>query len=324
MMGVSVPLGRRVVNRVVDFLHQLYVSIVIFTSTGQGKTGFGLTVFVVALALAAPLFPYPGPKWSNVALQFIPPTLKPSPWYILGADYVGAPLLLDIIWGLRYFLEIGVISAAITVGLGTLLGLLAGYLGGLVDKVLNFIFNIILTIPSFALWLILAVIFRSSNPVILGFIMGILSWAGLARSVRAAALSAKNRDYVEASRLLGLNSLSIIANDIMPALLPWISINIIMSINGGFYGAMGLAFLGLIPYSNINWGAILGNAFYQEAAIFTATGTIPALIITVVSIIVLMGFVMFANSLGGVFDPRLRREIENELANRRRKSLNRL
>jgi len=317
-MGVSVPLGRRVVNRVVDLLHQLYVSIVIFTSTGQGKAGFGLTVFVVALALAAPLFPYPGPKWSNVALQFIPPTLKPSPWYILGTDYLGIPLLLDIIWGLRYFLEIGVIAGILQVSIGTFLGLLAGYLGGFTDKALNFTFNLLLTIPTFALWLILAVIFRSGNPVILGFILGILSWAGLARSIRAAALSAKNRDYVEASRLLGLNSLSIIANDIMPAITPYIVMNFMLSIVGGFYGAMGLAFLGLIPYSNINWGAIMGNAFYQEAAIFSPTGTIPVVILIVIQTIILMGFVYFANASVYVFDPKRRREVEIKLASRRR------
>ncbi|NAZ29384.1 MAG: ABC transporter permease subunit [Caldivirga sp.] len=318
MMGVSVPLGRRVVNRVVDLLHQLYVSIVIFTSTGQGKAGFGLTVFVVALALAAPLFPYPGPKWSNVALQFIPPTLKPSPWYILGTDYLGIPLLLDIIWGLRYFLEIGAIAGILQVTIGTFLGLLAGYLGGFTDKALNFTFNLLLTIPTFALWLILAVIFRSGNPVILGFILGILSWAGLARSIRAAALSAKNRDYVEASRLLGLNSLSIIANDIMPAITPYIVMNFMLSIVGGFYGAMGLAFLGLIPYSNINWGAIMGNAFYQEAAIFSPTGTIPVVILIVIQTIILMGFVYFANASVYVFDPKRRREVEIKLASRRR------
>jgi peptide/nickel transport system permease protein len=318
MMGVSVPLGRRVVNRVVDFLHQLYVSIVIFTSTGQGKVGFGLTVFVIALALAAPLFPYPGPKWSNVALQFIPPTLKPSPWYILGTDYLGIPLLLDIIWGLRYFLEIGAIAGIIQVTIGTFLGLLAGYLGGFTDRALNFAFNLLLTIPTFALWLILAVIFRSGNPVILGFILGILSWAGLARSIRAAALSAKNRDYVEASRLLGLNSLSIIANDIMPAITPYIVMNFMLSIVGGFYGAMGLAFLGLIPYSNINWGAIMGNAFYQEAAIFSPTGTIPVVILIVIQTIILMGFVYFANASVYVFDPKRRREVEIKLASKRR------
>jgi len=317
-MGVSVSLGRRVVNRVVDLLHQLYVSIIIFTSTGQGKAGFGLTVFVVALALAAPLFPYPGPKWSNVALQFIPPSLKPSPWYILGTDYLGIPLLLDIIWGLRYFLEIGVIAGIIQVSIGTFLGLLAGYVGGFTDRALNFAFNLLLTIPTFALWLILAVIFRSGNPVILGFILGILSWAGLARSIRAAALSAKNRDYVEASRLLGLNSLSIIANDIMPAITPYIVMNFMLSIVGGFYGAMGLAFLGLIPYSNINWGAIMGNAFYQEAAIFSPTGTIPVVILIVIQTIILMGFVYFANASVYVFDPKRRREVEIKLASRRR------
>ena len=317
-MESAIPLGRRVVNRVYDFLHQLYVSIVIFTSTGQGKVGFGLTVFVVALAIAAPLFPYPGPKWSNVALQFIPPSTKPSLWYILGTDYLGIPLLLDIIWGLRYFLEIGAIAGILQVAIGTFLGLLAGYLGGFTDKALNFVFNLLLTIPTFALWLILAVIFRSGNPVILGFILGILSWAGLARSIRAAALSAKNRDYVEASRLLGLNSLSIIANDIMPAITPYIVMNFMLSIVGGFYGAMGLAFLGLIPYSNINWGAIMGNAFYQEAAIFSPTGTIPVVILIVIQTIILMGFVYFANASVYIFDPKRRREVEIKLASKRR------
>jgi len=183
---------------------------------------------------------------------------------------------------------------------------------------LNFTFNLLLTIPTFALWLILAVIFRSGNPVILGFILGILSWAGLARSIRAAALSAKNRDYVEASRLLGLNSLSIIANDIMPAITPYIVMNFMLSIVGGFYGAMGLAFLGLIPYSNINWGAIMGNAFYQEAAIFSPTGTIPVVILIVIQTIILMGFVYFANASVYVFDPKRRREVEIKLASRRR------
>lgn len=317
-MESAIPLGRRVVNRIVDLLHQLYVSIVIFTSTGQGKAGFGLTVFVVALAIAAPLFPYPGPKWSNVALQFIPPSTKPSLWYILGTDYLGIPLLLDIIWGLRYFLEIGAIAGVLQVAIGTFLGLLAGYLGGFTDRALNFVFNLLLTIPTFALWLILAVIFRSGNPVILGFILGILSWAGLARSIRAAALSAKNKDYVEASRLLGLNSLSIIANDIMPAITPYIVMNFMLSIVGGFYGAMGLAFLGLIPYSNINWGAIMGNAFYQEAAIFSPTGTIPVVILIVIQTVILMGFVYFANASVYIFDPKRRREVEIKLASKRR------
>ncbi|WP_291998743.1 ABC transporter permease subunit, partial [Caldivirga sp.] len=122
------------------------------------------------------------------------------------------------------------------------------------------------------------------------------------------------------SRLLGLNSLSIIANDIMPAITPYIVMNFMLSIVGGFYGAMGLAFLGLIPYSNINWGAIMGNAFYQEAAIFSPTGTIPVVILIVVQTIILMGFVYFANASVYVFDPKRRREVEIKLASKRRAS----
>jgi peptide/nickel transport system permease protein len=314
----QLAVGKKAANSLLDLVKKVYVSVLVFTGTNQGKAGFGLTLFVVILAIAAPLFPYPGPTWSNVALQFALPSTKPSLWYILGTDYLGIPLLLDIIWGLRYFLEIGVIAGALTVSIGTFLGLLGGYVGGILDRALNFVFNLLLTIPTFALWLILAVIFRSGSPVILGFILGIFSWAGLARSIRAATLSAKNRDYVEASSLLGLSSLSIVANDIMPAITPYIMMNFMLSIVGGFYGAMGLAFLGLLPYSNINWGAILNNAFYQDAAIFSPTGTIPVVILIVIETVILMGFVYFANASVNVFDPKMRRQVEIKLATKKR------
>jgi len=310
---------RSLSERFKDALTSLYVSIKLITSTSQGKFGFTILVAVIILALAAPLFPYPGPSLQNTALEGMTPTLSHGWLYILGADYLGAPLLLDLIWGLQYFMIVGLVAAILTVGIGVVLGLLAGYLGGWVDQALNFTFNILLTIPSFALWLILAIIFRNAGPITLGFILGILSWAGLARQIRSVAIANKAKDFVEASRALGLSSWTIITSDIMPAIMPYIFMNFMLSLNGGIYGSMGLAFLGILPYTTINWGVLVNVAIYQQASVYTWKGTIPLLIIMVVETIILMGFIFTANASDRLFDPQKRKEAENIIAASRSK-----
>jgi len=297
----------------------LYVSVKLITSTSQGKIGFAIVVAVIIISLIAPVFPYPGAKMQNIAYEGMLPSTKPSWLYILGADYLGAPLLLDIVYGLRYFMVVGLVAAFLTIGIGVILGLLAGYLGGIVDQVLNFVFNLLLTIPSFALWLILAIIFRNAGPITLGFILGILSWSGLARAIRSVAMSNKAKDFVEASKALGLGSLTIIRNDIMPAIMPYIFMNFMLSLNNGIYGSMGLAFLGILPYTTINWGILVNFAIYQQAAMYTWSGTYPLVVIMVVSTILLMGFIFTANASDRLFDPQKRKEAENMIAANRNK-----
>ncbi|WP_449462101.1 ABC transporter permease [Tardisphaera miroshnichenkoae] len=310
---------RSLSERFKDVLNSLYVSVKLITSTTQGKIGFTIFAVVVIIALIAPIFPYPGPRWQNTLYEGELPSTKPNLWYILGGDYLGSPMLLDIIWGLQYFMIVGLIAAILTVGIGVVLGLLAGYLGGWVDMTLNFVFNILLTIPSFALWLILAIIFRNAGPVTLGFILGILSWAGLARAIRSVAISNKAKDFVEASRALGLSSWSIISNDIMPAIMPYVFMNFMLSLNGGIYGSMGLAFLGILPYTTINWGVLVNVAIFQQASVYTWKGTVPLLIIMVISTVILMGFIFTANASDRLFDPQKRKEAENMIAASRNK-----
>jgi len=305
---------RPVSEKFKDALTSLYVSVKLITSTNQGKFGFAIFATTLVIALAAPLFPYPGPKLENGALDDITPTLSHGWMYILGADYLGGPMLLDLIYGLQYFMIVGLVAAVLTIGIGVVLGLLAGYLGGWVDQALNFTFNILLTIPSFALWLILAIIFRNAGPITLGFILGILSWAGLGRQIRSVAIANKAKDFVEASRALGLSSWTIISSDIMPGIMPYIFMNFMLSLNAGIYGSMGLAFLGILPYNTINWGVLMNVLIYTEAAVYTWSGTIPVIIIMVVETVILMGFVFTANASDRLFDPQKRKEAENLIA----------
>jgi len=305
---------RPVSEKFKDALTSLYVSVKLITSTNQGKVGFVIFATTLVIALAAPLFPYPGPKLENPALINILPTLGHGWMYVLGADYLGGPMLLDLIYGLQYFMMVGLVAAVLTIGIGVVLGLLAGYLGGWVDQAVNFTFNILLTIPSFALWLILAIIFRNAGPITLGFILGILSWAGLGRQVRSVAIANKAKDFVEASRALGLSSWTIISSDIMPGIMPYIFMNFMLSLNAGIYGSMGLAFLGILPYNAINWGVLMNVLIYTEAAVYTWSGTIPVIIIMVVETVILMGFVFTANASDRLFDPQKRKEAENLIA----------
>ncbi|MFQ1020923.1 ABC transporter permease [Tardisphaera saccharovorans] len=309
--------GSSVSKKIKDFVTSLRVSIRLITSTTQGKIGFTIVLGAVLLSILAPLFPYPGVAMQNLVYEDALPSIHPSFWYILGGDYNGAPFLLDIIYGLQYFMIVGVVAAAITVSIGVVLGVISGYVGGYVDQALNFVFSLLLTIPSFALWLVLAVIFRNAGPITLGFILGILSWGGLARAIRSVALSNKAKDFVEASRALGLSSWSIISNDILPGIMPYVFMNFMLAINNGIYGSMGLALLGLLPFTAINWGIDMNIAIYRQGAVYNFNSTIPLIIITIISTLLLMGFVFLANASDRVFDPQKRKEAENVLASKK-------
>ena len=294
-------------------LSKLRDLILIINSTAQGKIGFALSVVFVMLGVLAPLFPYPGAQLSNVAAAYMPPSMKSFPLYALGTDYLGDPISLDVIWGLRLFLEIAVIASTLTVALGVSLGIVAGYLGGVVDSVLNFISNIFLTIPSFALWLVLAIVFiKNLNIFVLGLILGAFSWPGLARAIRSVVLSTREQQYVEAARTLGLGDKEILSSEIMPGLLPYIFMQYILNVNSAVYGTMGLAFIGIFPYSNINWGTILNNALYVYGAVYTVRGSIPVIIISAISSLLLIGFVFLASTSEKIFNPYLRKESAKE------------
>lgn len=123
------------------------------------------------------------------------------------------------------------------------------------DTILTIIIDVMLTIPSLPLQIVIAASIRGAgNPIILGLVLAITSWAAPARSIRSQVMSIKSRDFIEASRCLGVPKIKILISDILPIIMPYIMVCGLISFISAIYSIVGLAMIGVIPWSEMNWG----------------------------------------------------------------------
>jgi peptide/nickel transport system permease protein len=168
-----------------------------------------------------------------------------------------------------------------------------------------FITEIILTIPQFPLLAVLAAFVRLTNPTMLAFIIGFLGWPALARAIRSQVLSIKERDYIEAARVLDLGRIHIIFSEILPNMLSYIVISLIMAMTGAVYSQVGLIILGLVPFYGHNWGLMIQLAWTRGAIFYK--GSIFYILSPIIAIALFQwSAVTFTRSLEGIFNPRLR------------------
>ena len=217
----------------------------------------------ILMALFGPMiFPLDmNPKFS---LVYAPPSFE----HPLGCDYIGVDILTEIIWGAKDVLTIVAIAGIITVVLGSIVGLVAGYFGGIVDLLLNTLVDIVLTIPGLPLVIVLAGLIQTRDPVSIGLILSAGAWAGLAREMRSQVLSIKERDFIEASRAIGIGRLSIIFSDVLPILMPFVGISFLFAVVQSLYASVALFFIGVLPFSTVHWGTMLNIAIQVSGAIF--------------------------------------------------------
>jgi peptide/nickel transport system permease protein len=185
------------------------------------------------------------------------------------------------------------------------MGIISGYMGGKADSILVGVTDIVLTIPGFPLLIVIASILRTSNPVLLAAILSITAWAPLSRAIRAQTLTLRERGFIEMAKCLGMPSIHIITNEILPNIMPYIIINGIFAFTGAIYAQVGLFMLGLAPYKSQNWGVMLNLSVNYAGAVFSikqASLLAPAICIILLQI----GLVFLSGSLEEVFNPRLR------------------
>ena len=274
---------------------------------GNKAARFGLVVLLIyiAMAIIGPiLLPYK-PIIASSANVFQPPRLWP-PLYWFGTDNVGVPLIVDIVNGAPFVLEISLLSALYTTVIGLVVGIVAGYKGGYADAALSFISQVLMTIPSLLLVMIIAAFIKTNNPFILAGILSITGWTGLALSVRSQVLAMREYPYIEVSRVLGLSSSYILFKEITPKIMPYIWINFILNMEGAVYAAVGLYFLGLLPYQNYNWGALINQALNYGA--YYGGKALPMLVVPVIVVTLYMvALIELAYGIDEVINPRLRR-----------------
>lgn len=239
-------------------------------------------------------------------------------WRLFGADGPGRINLLGtdeqardqfsrLLHGSRISLSVGLVGIAISFPIGMLVGGLAGYFGGTVDAVLMRLVEVIMTIPSLYLLVALAAVLppgitSGQRFLLIVLITSFIGWAGLARVIRGQVLSIKERDFVQASKVMGGRSLYIVLRHILPQTATYGIIAATLAVPGFILAEAVLSFIGLgIQQPDASWGNMLTLA--TNASILVLQPWLvwpPALLIVVTS----LAFNLLGDGLRDALDPR--------------------
>ena len=226
----------------------------------------------------------------------------PCAEFPLGTDRLGRDVLSRLLYGGRVSLWVGFVAVGISISIGALLGLVSGYFGGLVDEIVMRFVDIMLCFPSF--FLILAVVaFLEPSLFNIMVVIGLTSWMGVARLVRAETLTLREREFVSAARLAGTSTWRIMTRHILPNAMAPVTISAILGIGGAILIESGLSFLGLgVQPPQASWGNMLmdGKSVMEEASWLSL---FPGLAI----LITVLGYNLLGESLRDFLDPRLKK-----------------
>lgn len=217
--------------------------------------GLGIIAVVVVMAALAPLL-YPQGALKIVGSPLIWPFTDAR--HPLGTDGLGRDISAILFHGARITLLVGLVAAAIAILTGTAIGALSGYYGGWIDVALMRVTDVFQTIPGIVFLLALV---SSLGPDLANVTVGIglVSWTGIARLTRAQFLSLKTREFILASRALGVRNHSIILREILPNALPPVIVMGSLVIASAVLWESALAFLGFTDPDVASWGRLMGD-----------------------------------------------------------------
>ena len=259
----------------------------------------GLAV-VAALVLVAALAPWLAPFDPNaINVQAI--LLPPSWSHPFGTDELGRDVFSRMIYGSRVSLQVGLVSAGLATLVGVVLGAVAGYYGGWVEAGIMRFTDMMLCFPTF--FLILAVI-ALLEPNILNImaVIGLTSWMGVARLVRAEFLTLKEREFVVAVKSLGAGDARIIFRHVLPNAMAPVLVALTLGVAGAILTESGLSFLGLgVQPPEPSWGNILSQG-KDNIEIAWWLSLYPGLAI----LVTVLGYNLLGEGIRDALDPRLR------------------
>lgn len=225
----------------------------------------------------------------------------PSGAHLLGTDGLGRDVLSRMIYGARVSLLVGFVSAGLASVIGVAMGAVAGYAGGRVDTFIMRLVDVMLCFPTF--FLILAVIaYLDSSIWNIMVVIGVTSWMGVCRLVRAEFMALKKREFMIAAEGLGVRPIWIIARHGMPNAMAPVFVAFILGVAGAILTESSLSFLGIgVQPPDPSWGNMLteGKATIEVAwwlSVFPGC----AILVTV------LGYNLLGEGLRDVLDPRLR------------------
>ncbi len=233
---------------------------------------------------------------------------EPGRVFLMGTDGFGRDLFTRILYGSRVSLIIGILVVAVTIPIGMLYGGIAGYYGGRVDNIMMRLAEVIIAFPAFYLLLTLSAVLPTNvgcttRFYLITLILSFIGWAGFSRLIRGFVLSLKEREYILAARVMGLDDFRIIVRHILPNTSSLVIIVASLTIPGAILGESGLSFLGLgVREPCSSWGNLLSAGANLVNLSRSPWLLFPGLFI----IIAVVAYNFLGDGLRDAFDPRLR------------------
>jgi peptide/nickel transport system permease protein len=227
---------------------------------------FGTVVMAgfILMAVFAPLIAPYDPLSQDLADKFA----SPSAAHPFGQDELGRDILSRIIYGARISLTAGLAAVAIATGVGTLIGVVAGFFGRWPDSVLMRLMDVVLAFPSILLAIVIVTVLGPSLPNAM-LAIGIVFVPQMARVVRSAVISVRERDYIEAERALGAGNAQIVFSGILPNSMAPLIVQATLTLATAILDVAALSFLGLGARApSPEWGAMLTDAFRSGFGVF--------------------------------------------------------
>jgi peptide/nickel transport system permease protein len=267
-----------------------------YSKNRAAVAGLFLLAAICVIAISAPVITWYPPLKSAVGNPFVPPTAN----HPFGTDDLGRDIYSNVVYGARTSLVVGLLAAGISALTGIFVGATSGYYGGKIDDLLMRTCEIFLVLPTFLLALIIVAVFGTNiNNIIVA--IAVVSWPRTARLLRAEFLTFKEREFVEAARVLGSRHIDIMLSEILPNAIFPVIVNASLEVATAILTEAGLSFLGAGDPNVPSWGLMLNNAqSYLRVAWWMAAFPGAMLLLTCLSLN------LVGDGLNDYFNPRLK------------------
>ena len=270
-----------------------------FARSKGGMLGLFVLVFFVVVALTAPFF-FPRTVL-DVTQATGQPFESPSLQFPLGTDDSGVSVLALVCWGARISLVVGLAATVLSMFIGTTIGITSGHYRGFGGGALDRLTDWFLVIPYLPLAIVLATVLGRSLVNII-IVIGVTSWPGTARLIRAQTLSVEGRPYLERAKALGAGNVHQMSKHVLPNVMPLVLANTTLAVSISILSETTLSFLGLGDPENVSWGSILEQAFASGAISQEAWWYVGSPGVCVV--LVVLSFNLIGRAIEEILDPR--------------------
>jgi peptide/nickel transport system permease protein len=264
----------------------------------RGAIGTALMLIVLSIALLAPLA-FPQGPWVMAGRPYLWPNQDPR--WLFGTDAFGRNIVSGVFYGARVSLLVGVVATAAALVIGINIGAIAGYYGNKVDAVLMRFTDAVQTVPSF-LFAIAIVAVLSPSVLSITAAIAFVSWPIVARLIRAEILRAREMEYVQACRMMGMSDLRIIFVQLVPNCMAPVIVAASVLVATAIITEAGLAFLGLGDPNVMSWGTMIniGRPSIRTTWYVTA---IPGTFL----VVAVLGLNLLGDAINDALNPHLRR-----------------